>query len=135
MHHDMISRIARLFIDEQYRRLRLRSGFIFYFLIIVLGSIPHARAAVGNLVPGVILHALAYSFISFLLFTGTTGALFKQSAQTLLTVALRGALDEFVQSFFPYRTATMRDWLVDCTAGFITLLLMITMWPIHFRSR
>ena len=30
---------------------------------------------------------------------------------------LLGALDEFVQSFFPYRHAAVHDWVVDCTAA------------------
>ena len=32
-------------------------------------------------------------------------------------IALMGAFDEYVQSFFPYRSATVTDWCVDMSAG------------------
>jgi VanZ family protein len=37
---------------------------------------------------------------------------------------LMGALDEYVQSFFPYRHAAIGDWYVDVSAGiFMSALL------------
>lgn len=128
---DMVSRVAKFFLDQQYRILRFRLAFLLYFLIIAFGSIPHARTAVGHVAPGVILHLLAYSLITALLLTGTTGALFRKSWQALLIVALMGALDEWVQSFFSYRTAAMGDWLVDCSAGIMTILLFSILWPVN----
>jgi len=35
----------------------------------------------------------------------------------MLAIALMGAVDEWVQSFFPYRSGDVRDWLVDVTAA------------------
>jgi VanZ family protein len=130
----MADRITAFFLDPRYQTYRLRTAFVFYLLIITLGSIPHARAAIGQLASGVILHSLAYSMITFLLFSGIKGNLFKKSVQTLLIVALMGALDECVQSFFPYRTASMGDWLVDCSASIITTFLLFMLWPANIRS-
>jgi VanZ family protein len=130
----MAERITTLILDPKYQSYRLCTAFIFYLLIIALGSIPHARAAIGQLASGVILHSLAYSVITILLFSGIRGNLFKKALQTLLIVALMGALDESVQSLFPYRTASIGDWLVDCSACIITTLLLFMLWPTDTRS-
>jgi VanZ family protein len=131
----MAKRMSTFLLDEKYQAFRLRSAFAFYFLIIALGSVPHAREAIGQFAPGAILHSLAYSAITFLLFTGSRGSLIKRSLSTILIVALMGALDETVQSFFPYRTSDLKDWLVDCGASMITLLLLCTFWPTDSRLR
>jgi len=130
----MVEYITTFFLDPKYQTSRLRTAFIFYLLIIGLGSIPHARAAIGQLASGVVLHSLAYSLITILLFSGIKRNLFKKSTQTLLTVALMGALDECVQSFFSYRTASIGDWLVDCSASLITTFLLFMIWPVNTRS-
>lgn len=129
----MAERITTFLLDPKYQSYRLRTAFIFYLLIIALGSIPHARAAIGQLASGVILHSLAYSMITVLLFSGIKGNLFKKSVQTFLTVALMGALDECVQSLFTYRTASIGDWLVDCSASIITTFLLWMLWPTNAR--
>lgn len=131
---DMAERIMAFFLDPKYQASRLRAAFIFYLLIITIGSIPHARAAIGQVASGVILHSLAYSMITILLFSGIKGNLFKKSALALLTVALMGILDESVQSFFPYRGASIGDWLVDCSASLITTFLLFMIWPVSSRS-
>jgi VanZ family protein len=37
---------------------------------------------------------------------------------------MMGALDECVQSFFPYRTAAVTDWMVDFAAGGLVSILL-----------
>ena len=39
-------------------------------------------------------------------------------------IALMGAFDEFLQSFFPYRTATVKDWGIDVCAGLFASALL-----------
>jgi VanZ family protein len=34
-----------------------------------------------------------------------------------------------VQSFFPYRGADIRDWMVDCGAALVTCLLLSALLP------
>jgi VanZ family protein len=40
-----------------------------------------------------------------------------------------GALDEYVQSFFPYRSADVMDWVVDVSAGIFSAAILRTLWP------
>ncbi|MDP3841768.1 MAG: VanZ family protein [Oxalobacteraceae bacterium] len=92
----------------------------------------------GKIASGLVLHGLAYSIITFLLFTGSNGRPSGNALRTWLIVAIMGALDEFVQSFFPYRNAAVHDWAVDVTASFVTvfLLLILTLsnWLPHDKK-
>ena len=47
---------------------------------------------------------------------------------TSMTETINGALDEYVQSFFPYRHGAVSDWLVDSNAALLTSLLMWALW-------
>lgn len=116
--------ISTWLFSAEYRRIRFTLAFVFFFLIIALGSIPGARQEVGQLATGLVLHSLAYAVITFLLFTGSSGSRLKKSIQAFLIVAAMGALDECVQNFFPYRTAAISDWLVDCGASCVAVSLL-----------
>ena len=116
----MSALLSLLVLDTRLRRLRLIAGFAMYAAIIVLGSIPGARADIGQYAPGIALHSIAYAIITFLLFTGTQGTPRARAIKAVLTVAAMGACDEFVQSFLPYRSADVRDWMVDCGAALLT---------------
>lgn len=85
--------------------------------ILVAGSIPGARAEVGTFASGVVLHGLTYAFLATLWFLGATGTPLQRALKAMLAVALMGAVDEWVQSFFPYRSGDVRDWLVDVIAA------------------
>lgn len=119
---------TRLLIDlgfgEKYRRLRLCSAFLLYFLILAVGSIPGARQDIGQVASGIILHAAAYSTITFLLYTGYAGTSPRKAIQAIAMVAAMGALDELIQSFLPYRTGAVSDWVVDITAGVVTASIL-----------
>ncbi|WP_394780512.1 VanZ family protein [Undibacterium sp.] len=121
--------LSSLLLDERYRRTRLRSAFIFYALILVLGSVPGARQKIGELASGGVLHAMAYGGITLLLFTGFAGTGLRNACMAVATVVWMGALDETVQSFFPYRSATVSDWLVDIAASAITAVVLWRWWP------
>jgi VanZ family protein len=47
----------------------------------------------------------------------------------MFAVALMGAGDEFIQSFFPYSGADVRDWAVDCSAAILVSLLLCIVLP------
>lgn len=85
--------------------------------ILVAGSIPGARAEVGAYASGAVLHGMTYAFLAALWFLGATGTPLQRALKAMLAVALMGAIDEWVQSFFPYRSGDVRDWLVDVTAA------------------
>ena len=131
----MVKLIADLLVDSKYQRPRFHAAFILYFLIIVLGSIPHARAEMGNIAAGFVLHSVAYSVITYLLFTGSNGSRMVKSIRAFFIVVLMGAFDEYVQTFFPYRNAAISDLLVDSGASFITAVLLLKMGTLQPGSR
>ena len=90
-----------------------------------MGSIPNARAEAGEIASGVVLHSLSYAMITFLLVTGSRRLPLGQAVQAFLIVVVMGALDEYVQSFFPYRHAAISDWLVDCAASLVTASVLL----------
>ena len=118
-----------LVLDTRWRKLRLACALLMFTTIVVVGSIPGARADIGNYASGIILHSIAYAIIALLLFTGTTGSHAARALKSVLTVAAMGAIDETVQSFFPYRHAAVSDWLVDCTAAALTCMLLWVFLP------
>ena len=125
----MSERIRRLLFGRVYRSLRFRSALLMYVLILVLGSIPHARAEIGELASGLVLHSVAYAVITFLLCTGSRRPLPGAALQAFLIVVVMGAVDEAVQSFFPYRHAALGDWAVDCAAsGCMAIGLLALHW-------
>ena len=74
---------------------------------------PGARADIGHYAPGPVLHSIAYALLATLWFIGSRGSALARACKAVLAVAMMGACDEFVQSFFPYRGASVRDWAVD----------------------
>ena len=104
----------------RYQRTRFYTAFFFYAMILVLGSVPHARAEIGEVASGLVLHSVAYAVITFLLASGSARSDRGRAIQAILIVVVMGAVDESVQSFFPYRTAAVSDWLVDCAAALVT---------------
>lgn len=130
----MKSLLIDVSFGEKYRKLRLYSAFFLYFLILILGSIPGARRDVGEIAPGLILHFSSYSIITSLLFTGYEGQPSRKAIQAFFTVAAMGALDEYVQSFFPYRTAAVSDWVVDATASFLTVSLLLIFTRVQLQK-
>jgi VanZ family protein len=42
----------------------------------------------------------------------------------VLAIAAMGAGDEYVQSFFPYRGASVHDWAVDVSAAIVASSMM-----------
>lgn len=121
--------LSTIFFDTKHQQLRYRCAIGLYLAILVLGSIPGARAEVGAYATGPVLHSAAYAILTFLLFGSSQGAQSRRAVKAVATVMLMGALDEFVQSFFPYRRGSVIDWLVDCNASMVTALLLWLFWP------
>jgi VanZ family protein len=115
--------VTLLVPDEQYERFMFRSACILYTAVILLGSIPGARTEIGEVASGLALHFFTYACIALLLACGLRGGAKRKAAKAFAIVAVMGAVDEFVQSYLPYRTAALTDWYVDISAGFLTALL------------
>lgn len=119
--NDMLS---QLLTHPRLRFACLACAALMYLTIIVTGNIPGARADIGQYAPGVVLHSLAYAVLACLCFLGSSGRPAVRAVKAVLAVALMGAGDEFIQSFFPYRGADVRDWAVDCASAFVASLLL-----------
>ena len=125
----MSSFLTTFVFDERLRRRRFYSAFLMFAAILVMGSIPGARAEIGQIGSGVVLHSIAYGSLAFLLYTGTTGSRGRRAVRAVLTVALMGAVDEIIQSFLPYRHGSPADWLIDCAAASVTASVLWRFMP------
>jgi VanZ family protein len=121
--------LSLLVLDPRLRKVRCACAILLYASIVIAGSIPGARAEIGHYASGVMLHSLAYAALAFLWFTGTSGPAPARALKAVLAVAAMGAGDELVQSFFPYRGADVRDWMVDCAAALVTAGLLWAVLP------
>jgi VanZ family protein len=121
--------LSTLVLDPKLRTLRRACALLIYLTIVVAGSIPGARARIGEYATGLTLHSIAYAVLAFLWFTGSGGSALARAAKAVLAVAVMGAGDEFVQSFFPYRSANVHDWLVDCSSALVTSALLCAILP------
>lgn len=102
---------------------------IMYLGIVIAGNIPGARADIGQYASGIVLHSMAYAVLTLLCFLGSTGSPAARGVKAVLAIALMGAGDEGIQSFFPYRGADVRDWAVDCSAAVLVSLLLSVLLP------
>lgn len=125
----MTALLRLLFVDPSLERMRIRLAAIAYLAILVLGSIPGARADIAHVASGIVLHSVAYAGLTLLIFCGAGGSAAQRALASVLAIAAMGAFDEFVQSFFPYRGAAVSDWLVDCAAAIVTAALLYLLWP------
>jgi VanZ family protein len=106
------------------RPLYVAVAIVMFLTIITTGNIPGARADIGAYAPGAVLHSIAYAVLAALWFIGSRGSPLARASKAVLAVAVMGASDEFVQSFFPYRGADVRDWAVDVGAAIVASSLL-----------
>lgn len=112
--------LSRLLFDSRLRYARIKTMLLLYVAVIVVGSVPGARAEVGRYASGEVLHGMTYAALALLWFLGSTGNAAMRTTKAVLAIAVIGAVDELVQSFLPYRSAELRDWIVDITAALVT---------------
>lgn len=113
-----------LLFDPRLNPLRYGAAIVMFLCIIIAGSIPGARSEIGHYASGLVLHSLAYAVLTLLWFTGSRGSATRRSIQAVLAIAVMGAIDELVQSLFPYRGADVHDWMVDCSAAIIMCAIL-----------
>lgn len=118
-----------LLLDTRLRTLRYASAIALFLAIVIAGSIPGARADIGQYASGLVLHSLAYATLALLWFTASRGSGAARSLAAVGAIAVMGAIDEFVQSFFPYRGADVHDWMVDCCAAIVTCAILWLVLP------
>jgi VanZ family protein len=96
---------------------RLTIAYLFFALMVAVGSIPGEANALSAAFGDKLLHFCAYSFLSVLIFTGSPGRPWSRAGRTLLLIALLGTADEAIQGMMPYRTADFADWAWDMLAA------------------
>ncbi|MES2317639.1 MAG: VanZ family protein [Pseudomonadota bacterium] len=121
--------LSLLVLDQRLRPWRCAAALLLFSLIVLIGSIPGARAEIGTVASGIVLHALAYSCITVLLYTGCAGTPAQRAAKAVLAVMCMGALDELVQSFLPYRHGAVADWAIDVGSAILTAGLLWALLP------
>jgi hypothetical protein len=121
--------LSQLVLDDRLRHWRLGAALLMFALIVALGSIPGARAEIGTFASGLVLHSIAYSCVTFLLFTGTSGTQGQRAAKAVLGALAMGAVDELVQSMLPYRVGAVGDWMVDGASAMLTASLLWMLLP------
>ncbi|AQR68123.1 hypothetical protein BZG29_06975 [Janthinobacterium sp. LM6] len=121
--------LPELCFADRYERLRYRTALVLYVLVILIGDIPGVRADVGQYASGGVLHSVGYGVLALILFSGTRGGMARRALLSVLMVAAMGALDEFIQSFLPYRRGAVSDWVVDVTAATAVCLPLYFLWP------
>lgn len=109
--------LSLLLPHPRFRQLCLAAAIVMYLTIVITGNIPGARADIGHYAPGPVLHSIAYAILAALWFLGSQGNGKTRAWKAVLAVAVMGAADEYIQSFFPYRGADIRDWAVDVLAA------------------
>lgn len=123
----MRPQLTRFISDKHAEALMFRCGIALYLAVILIGSIPGARAEVGEVASGLVLHFATYACIAFLLACGSAGNVTARAIKAFCIVAAMGALDEVIQSFLPYRHGALTDWMVDMSAAlFVTLTYRLT---------
>lgn len=127
--------LTRLLLDPRLRSARIKAALLLYAGVLVAGSVPGARAEVGEYASGVVLHGLTYAFLAMLWFFGGTGSAAARAAKAVLAVALMGAGDELVQSFLPYRNGDVRDWMVDVGAAILAVTVLSVCVPQQESAR
>ncbi|XLZ72714.1 VanZ family protein [Massilia sp. SR12] len=123
--------LTLLFLSDAHARLRFWGALTLFTLNCIIGSIPGARAEAAQYASGLVLHSFGYSVLAFLLFTGCQGQPPQRALKAVFGVAILGAIDELVQSFFPYRHGSVDDWLVDMAAAIIAATLMWALWSLR----
>lgn len=115
----MTTYLSSLLHNPRARPLCLTAAILMYLTIITTGNIPGARADIDTYAPGAVLHSIAYAVLAALWFVGSAGSPLARAGKAVLAVAVMGACDEFIQSFFPYRGAAVSDWAVDVAAAVV----------------
>ena len=125
----MITDPTILLRHPRMRAFLLACAILMYLAILIAGNLPGARADIGHYASGVALHSTAYAVLAALWFFSLSGSPAARALKSVLAVAAMGAGDECIQSFFPYRGASVGDWAVDCSAAIVVIGLLCLLSP------
>ena len=122
------STLWRLLNAPRFQQRCNFGALAFFVMMVAVGSMPGARAEMGRFASGLVLHATAYACLGLLVFLGGRGSGWQRTVRATLMVAAMGAVDEGVQSLFPYRTAALTDWMLDVAAAALACVPLWMLW-------
>jgi VanZ family protein len=124
MHFDLrIVNIPSL-VSIKFRPLPLCLLFLFFVVMIIVGSVPGQANHLSAHVHDKPLHFLAYGLMSILSFQSITGSRIARTLVSLLLIASLGLIDESIQYFLPYRNASLADWCFDIAAAIAVIFFL-----------
>lgn len=97
---------------------------MFFIAMLSAGAVPGQAHALSVGLGDKTLHLLAYGLLSVLCFHSFKASLRARSLLTLTMIAVLGLLDEWIQSYLPYRNASFIDWCFDMTAA-VTVIIVV----------
>lgn len=92
---------------------------VFFSLMMTIGSLPGEANALSAHFGDKPLHLAAYVIMCVLTHRSIASTRGVRAISSLIFVALLGLLDEAIQSFLPYRNASLLDWCFDMGAALI----------------
>ena len=124
MHFDLrIVNIPSL-VSIKFRPLPLCLLFLFFVVMIIVGSVPGQANHLSAHVHDKLLHFLAYGLMSILSFQSITGSRIARTLVSLLLIASLGLIDESIQYFLPYRNASLADWCCDIATAIAVIFFL-----------
>jgi VanZ family protein len=124
MHFDLrIVNIPSL-VSIKFRPLPLCLLFLFFVVMIIVGSVPGQANHLSAHVHDKLLHFLAYGLMSILSFQSITGSRIARTLVSLLLIASLGLIDESIQYFLPYRNASLADWCFDIATAIAVIFFL-----------
>lgn len=102
----------------------LAAALLFFSLMIGLGSIPGNATALTEKINDKLLHFLAYSLLTFLIYQSLIISRFAKFFTTLNILFVLSMADEIIQSHLSYRTTSLSDLIADMLAAFLVTTLL-----------
>ena len=109
----------KAFFRAGLARVCLPAAGLFFAVLVTVGNLPGLAAEMSNAFGDKRLHLAAYAFLTMLIYFSVNR---RPGLTALLGVAALGALDETIQSIFPYRQADLVDLLADISAASATVI-------------
>ncbi|WMD23874.1 VanZ family protein [Achromobacter seleniivolatilans] len=100
-------------------RICLPAAGLFFLVLVTVGNLPGLAADMSDAFGDKRLHLAAYAFLTALIYVSVNR---RPALVAMLAVTALGALDESIQSFFPYRQAELLDLLADILAAGATVI-------------
>ncbi|MNT35798.1 VanZ like family protein [compost metagenome] len=100
-------------------RICLPLAAVFFTVLVTVGNVPGLAADMSDAFGDKRLHLAAYAFLTGLIYVSVNR---RPALVAMLAATAMGALDESIQSFFPYRQAELLDLLADISAAGATVI-------------